>query len=149
MSYIYNYPTDPRTIQYSGTNPTETLALILFIVALGLIGYAIYAWILGRIFHKAGISKTIAWIPFYNNWKLLELGDQQGFWSILLFIPIINYVATVFLYIAQYRIGLKFGKAGWWVVLAIFIPFIWLILLAFDQSKWHKTIPAQPDSYKV
>jgi hypothetical protein len=67
---------------YGHANPAIVLSIFLFSIAFGLIVYAIYAWLLGRIFHKAGISKSTAWIPFYNVWKMLELGDQRGFWAI-------------------------------------------------------------------
>ena len=124
---------------YNHANPAIILSLFLFSIAFALIIYAVYAWLLGRIFNKAGISKTIAWIPFYNVWKMLELGDQRGFWAILTVVPFVNYIAAIFIFISQYKIGLKFGKEGWWVVLAIFVPIIWLALLAFDSSKWEAT----------
>lgn len=71
-------------------------------------------------------------------WKLLEIGGQQGFWAILSVIPIINIVSAVFMYIAMYHIGLRLGKSGVWVVLAIFCGVVWMAILAFDSSKWSK-----------
>lgn len=118
-------------------NPELTLSFILFVAAFVLIGYAISAWLLGRIFHKAGISKGIAWVPFYNTWTMLKLGDQPGYWAILVVVPIVQYVSLVFMYIAMYRIGLKFGKEGWWVVIGIFVPIVWYAVFAFDDSKWQ------------
>ena len=112
------------------------LIYILFITLI--IAYVLHAFLLGRIFKKAGVPQWIAWVPFYNTWKLLELGGQQGFWSILTIIPFVNYAAAVFIFIAMYRIGLKFGKDGAWVVLAIFLPTIWMAILAFDGSKWNQ-----------
>lgn len=100
------------------------------------ISYAIVAFLLGRIFKKAGLSQWPAWVPIYNNWKLLELGGQSGFWALLSLIPYVGFVTLVFTYIAMYHIGLKLGKAKWFVALAIFLPLIWLIWLAFDDSKW-------------
>jgi hypothetical protein len=46
------------------------------------------------------------------------------------------------MYIAMYKIGLKFGKEGWWVILAIFVPIVWIAILAFDSSKWNAEKPA-------
>jgi hypothetical protein len=43
------------------------------------------------------------------------------------------------LYIAQYRIGLKLGKPGAFVLLAIFLPLVWYVWLACDDSKWSET----------
>lgn len=126
---------------YSTTSSTELPAgviasLVLFGIAIFVIAYVIMALLLGRIFKKAGVDSWIAWVPFYNTWKTLELGGQQGFWAVLAIIPIVNYVAIVFLYIAMYKIGLKFGKESWFVLLAIFVPIVWYAWLALDSSKW-------------
>lgn len=90
-----------------------------------------------RIFKKAGTQPWAAWVPVYNNWKLLEIGGQHGFWAILSFIPIVNIVAAVYVIIAMYNIGLKLGKGGAFVVLALFLPIVWLIWLAVDGSTWN------------
>ena len=90
-----------------------------------------------QIFKKAGVKPWIAWVPFYNNWKLLELGGQQGFWAVLAIVPFVNIVAAIFLYIAMFHVGKKFGKDGAFVLLAIFLPFVWLIWLAVDKSKFN------------
>jgi uncharacterized membrane protein YoaK (UPF0700 family) len=149
MSFIsqfaeYTYSSDIYS-SYS-TSPSAELsagAVALFVL-LGLvffvIAYVIMALLLGRIFKKAGIASWIAWVPFYGTWKMLELGGQQGFWAVLAIVPIVNYVAIVFLYIAMYRIGLKFGKESWFVLLAIFVPIVWYAWLALDNSKWSVKI---------
>lgn len=108
--------------------------IAVLVVWLGV--YALYAYMLSRIFKKAGIAQWIAWVPFYSLWKLLQLGGQGGYWSLFVFIPFANIVAAVFLYIAQYHIALKLGKEGWWVLIAIFAPIVWFAILAFDSSKW-------------
>lgn len=111
-------------------------AVFLFIIVIALTSYVITSWLLGRIFKKAGVKQWIAWVPIYNVWKLLELGNQQGFWAVLAIIPPVNIISAVFTYIAMYHIGKKLGKEDWFVILAIFLPIIWLIWLAFDDSKW-------------
>ena len=129
---------------YSTYTPEEaaTVAVVggmffIFALFIGLIAYAVHAFLLGRIFKKAGVEQWIAWVPFYNGWKLLEIGGQQGFWAVLAIIPFVNFVSLIFMYIAMYNIGLKLQKEGWFVILAIFIPLVWFIWLAFDDSKWQ------------
>lgn len=112
---------------------------LIFALMLAAVGYALYAFFLGRIFKKAGIDQWVAWVPFYNSWKMLEIGGQQGFWAVLTIIPFVNIVSAVFMYIAMYNIGLKLQKEGWFVVLAIFLPAVWVIWLAFDSSKWDES----------
>ena len=112
---------------------------VLVSLLIGIAFYVVFAIFLGKIFKKAGVPSWIAWVPFYNTWKLLEIGGQQGFWSVLAIIPVVNYVSAVFVYIAMYHIGLKLGKSGAFVVLGIFLPLVWVIWLAVDGSKWNDT----------
>lgn len=127
-----------RGMHYFDVHPELLLSFLLFLIAFVLIAYAVKSWFLGRIFAKAGISRALAWVPVYNNWLLLKMGDQPGFWSILMVIPYVQYVAVIFLYIAMYRVTLKFNKEGWWVVFAILLPIVWYGVLAFDDSKWNE-----------
>ena len=78
---------------------------------------------------------------------MLELGNQPGWWVLLSFIPFVNIAAVIFMYIAMYHIGLKLQKEGWFVLLAIFVPIVWLIWLALDKSTWEgreAVAPEQP-----
>lgn len=112
-------------------------SFMLAISVLSIVAYVIHSWLLGRIFKKAGIKQWIAWVPIYNTWKMLEMGDQKGFWSLLMLIPGINIASLIFMYISMYHIGRKFGKEDWLIVLAILLPTVWLIVLAFDKSPWN------------
>lgn len=135
---------EPRMINYDYSQtvaaevaPAFIAAAILFTVLALAVVYALHAFLLSRIFKKAGLAQWIAWVPFYSTWKFLELGGQPGFWAVFLFISPLNIVTAIFTYIAMYHIGLKLGKDGAWVVLGIFLPTVWLAILAFDNSKWH------------
>lgn len=119
--------------------------VFMFLIVFALISYAVTAWLLGRIFKKAGVPQWAAWVPIYNGWKLLEIGGQQGFWAVLALIPFVNIVSLIFMYIAMYHIGKKLGKEDWFVVLAIFVPLVWMIWLAFDDSKWPARKTAATD----
>jgi hypothetical protein len=118
-----------------------TLFAITFVFTIVATVYVITALLLSRIFKKAGIEGWKAWVPIYNNWILLELGGQKGFWAVLTLIPFVNVVSAVFMIIAMYHIGLKFGKEGAFVLLAIFVPLVWYIWLAVDDSKWKGPRP--------
>lgn len=123
------------------------LFMILFALIAAAVAYVATALLLGRIFKKAGVESWKAWVPVYNSWVLLELGEQKGYWAVLALVPIVNIVAMVFTYIAMYRIGLSFGKDGAFVLLAIFLPLVWYIWLAFDNSTWkgpHQATTSQP-----
>ncbi len=110
--------------------------MIFFMLFIGIVAYIVTALFLSRIFKKAGVEGWKAWVPVYNSWVLLELGGQKGYWAVLALIPIVNIVSAVFMYIAMYHIGLNFGKDGAFVLLAIFLPIVWMIWLAVDKSTW-------------
>lgn len=128
------YNTTPQMSE--GEAAAITGGFMLFFLIAGIIGYVINAFLLSRIFKKAGVEEWKAWVPIYNSWIMLELGGQKGFWAVLMLVPIVNLVALVFFIIAEYEIGLKFGKSGAFVLLAIFLPIVWLAWLAFDSSRW-------------
>ena len=116
-------------------------ALFIFIsFILTVVVYVIAAIFLGKIFKKAGLASWPAWVPIYNTWKLLEIGGQQGFWAAIAIIPYVNIVSAVFMYISMYHIGLKLGKSGAFLLLAIFLPLVWLIWLAVDKSVWNDSL---------
>ena len=133
--YEYNYTyTTPAPTADSAAVLAVVMGFLFFFLLFAVVSYAVTAWLLGRIFKKAGVEQWIAWVPIYNNWKLLEIGGQQGFWAVLAIIPFVNIVAAIFTYIAMYHIGKKLGKEDWFIVLAIFLPLVWLVWLAFDDS---------------
>ena len=151
-----------ETITVQGTNLTESeiavaLAVIIpfligmffFIALIALASYIVSALCLMSIFKKAGQDAWPAWVPVYNTWKTLEIGGQKGFWSVLFFVPIVNIVAAVYYYIAQYHIGLRLGKSGAFLLWAIFLPIVWYIWLAVDKSTWNESaaeVQGQPET---
>lgn len=143
----YEYPDYSNTSNGTGDDAMTTaliLGIFAFSVLVGIILYAVVAFCLSKIFKKAGVKPWIAWVPVYNYWKMLEIGGQQGFWAVLSIIPIVNYVSAVFIYIAMYHIGKKLDKEGWFVLLAIFVPYVWFIWLAADKSKWNDKASSAP-----
>lgn len=141
MDESYLYSTDGSYYYTSTSDPAAAAAALAVIMAILLpiiiISYVVHALFLGMIFKKAGQPAWQAWVPFLNVWKTFEIGDQKGWLSLLYLIPFVNLVAVVIQYIAMYKIGLKLQKEGWFVLLAIFIPTVWLIWLAVDKSTWE------------
>jgi len=90
-----------------------------------------------QIFKKAGVKPYIAWIPFYNTWKFLEIGGQNGAYIFFSLIPFVgSFIYAIFAFIAAYRIGKNLGKSGAFLLLNIFLFPVWYIWLAVDKSKW-------------
>ena len=122
------------------------MTMIVFGLFFVVVAYVVNAFLLSRIFKKAGVEQWKAWVPVYSTWVMYELGDQQGFWAVLMFVPIVNIVAAIFMFIAMYNIGLKLGKEGAFVLLAIFLPIVWFIWLAVDSSTWKDKKTVAPNN---
>ena len=142
-SYNYEYSTGSTSSELT-TGQAEAIGaffiafLGLFII-LSIASYVIMSLSFMKIFKKAGIEGWAAWVPILNTWKLLEIGGKPGYWAVLALIPVVNIVSAVFMYISMYNIGLKLQKSGAFVVLAIFLPYVWAIWLAFDKSTWNES----------
>jgi len=109
--------------------------------------YALYSWLVSRVFRKADIPAWKAWVPVYNLWVFLELGGQPGWIAILGVIPGASIVTTVFMCIAAYNVGLAFAKEGAWVVMFIFLPWLWLGFVGLDSSRWEPWRSPVPPVY--
>ena len=139
MDYTYTYTSSGIDSSTSAAGLGLFVGAMLIFWIIFIIGaYVISSFLMSRIFKKAGVKQSIAWIPIYNAWKMLELGNQQGFWAVLALVPLVNIASMIFLYIAMYNIGKKFGKEDWFIIIAILIPIVWFVWLAFDDSKFNK-----------
>ena len=121
----------------SPSDYNDALAIIVAVYAVtigltlvfSLAYYVVMSIALMSFFRKVGVEPWIAWVPYYNYWKWLEVGGQPGWYSLLSLTGIGAYVTLVFLYIGMYRTGLAFGKSGAFLVLGIFLPFVWAFIL--------------------
>lgn len=114
-----------------------------------LINYVIQAFLLSMFFKKVGIEQWRGWVPVYNLWVFLELGNQKGIFSLLVigaYIPAIGFIfslaSTVFSALAAANIGPRINKPGvGWIILYIFLSPIWLAIAAFDKDRWYGPLP--------
>jgi hypothetical protein len=105
-----------------------------------LVGYVYYGFALMGIFGKAGLQKWQAWVPFFNTWRLLQLGGQKGWWVLINLIPVVgSLLFLIFLIIAGVNIQTAFGKPGVFYLLALLLTPVWYGILAWDSSIWKPT----------
>ena len=140
---MYNYNSD-YSYGYSHNTEADTIAgmsiafLLVFVLVAAIIGYVISSLLYMLIFKKAGIDAKKAWIPFYNRWIFFELGGQEGWKSLLTFVPYVGLViALVFEVLAVIEISKKLDKSPAWSVLFIFAAPIWFLILGLDSSRWN------------
>jgi hypothetical protein len=119
-------------------NSGATVALLLliygsilaYLLILLLVEYVLYGIALSLFFRKVGVEGWIAWVPYYRYWKWLEVEGQPGAYALFAIVPSLRIVTSVFLYIGMWRTGKAFGKDAGMLVLGIFLPFVWLFVLA-------------------
>jgi hypothetical protein len=126
-----------------GTGAVLAIFLTVYAIAFGValvIGLAIYV-VSGiafmKLFRKVGVEPWAAWVPFFNYWRLLELGGQEGWLAVLAIVPFGSYVSAVFTAIAAHKVGTAFRNDGGWTVLFIFFPYVWAWLLANDPAPYE------------
>jgi len=99
----------------------------LLIVATAILAIASY-WVL---FTKAGKPGWAAIIPIYNMIVMLEIAQKPTWWLVLMLLPgiqLIWIIWTLNLFVK------RFGKSSGYTVGIIFLPFIFLPLLAFSKN---------------
>ena len=112
--------------------------LLVFVLVVAIIGYVISSLLYMLIFKKAGIDTKKAWIPFYNKWIFFELGGQEGWKSLLTFVPYVGLIISfVFEVLAVIEISKKLDKSPAWSLLFIFAAPIWFLILGLDSSRWN------------
>ena len=121
------------------------LSFLVITLVLTIIGYAISSLLYMLIFKKAGIDAKKAWIPFYNKWIFFELGGQEGWKSLLAFIPYVGVIISfVFEVLAVIEISKKLGKSPYFAILYPFgilsfgiASLVWFLILGLDSSRWN------------
>ena len=120
---------------------TIYLVVIAAVVVIALVWYVLTALAFMRFFEKVGLPAWTAWVPFYNTWKLLEVGGQPGWISLLRLLGSAGGIVTlVFEIIGMHRIGIAFRKPTSWVVLGVFLPFVWAYLLGRPEEVYDPSL---------
>jgi hypothetical protein len=96
-----------------------------------------------KVFTKAGKPGWAAIVPIYNMIVILEIVGKPIWWILLFFIPLVNLVIAILVYIA---LAEKFGKsAGFGVGLAL-LGVIFFPILGFGEAKYLPGTQAAPGS---
>jgi len=100
-------------------------------------GLAVYVWLaltLYIIASKTGTSNAwLAWIPIANLYLMCKVAGHSGWWTILFFVPLVNIVVGVIMWMGIARAR---NQPSWLGILMI-IPIVNLIIpgvLAFTRG---------------
>ncbi len=133
--------------------------LFLIVAALGFTFIVVLTIVaIWRVFEKAGKPGWAVFVPFYNAWILAEVGDQSGWWGIVLTLSIFRYgdlngnnrtlQNLVFLFtligIAIYikislNVAKNFNQSNSFGIFLALIPIVGYPMLAFGPSPYKHT----------
>jgi len=105
-----------------------TYSIILLIVCIFAI---VCMW---KIFTKAGRPGWASLIPIYNMYVYFDIAWGNGLFFLLTFVPFVNFVVAI---IQNVKLAQVFGKGGGFAVGLIFLPIIFLPILAFGSSTYR------------
>ena len=136
--YSYGYRGYSHNVGADAVFGISILSLLTIALVAAIAGYVISSLLYMLIFKKAGIDTKKAWIPFYNRWIFFELGGQEGWKSLLTFIPYVGIVISLIFEIAAVaEISKKLDKPPYWAILFLFAAPIWFLILGLNSSRWN------------
>ena len=114
--------------------------LIMFIIcSMIAILQIIITW---KVFTKMGLDGWKSLIPFYNTYVLCEKVFGNGLYMLCLFaaaIPVVGEILLLlFIIIMNIRLAKSFGKDTAFVVGLIFLPTIFMGILAFGNAQYQQ-----------
>ena len=120
---------DSLTSATQQMSPAMMIVSIICSVVVLVVGIAA-AW---KIFTKAGKPGWHAIIPFLNMYDLFEICWGKGILFLLMLIPGVNLVISIILSVKEAK---SFGKGTGFAIGLIFLPFIFLLILAFGSAQY-------------
>ncbi len=106
--------------------PTGVIVFYLLIVILLIASM----W---KIYTKAGKPGWAAIVPIYNYVVLLDIVGKPVWWIVLLFIPLVNFIVAI---MVINLLSKSFGKGVGFTIGMIFLPFIFIPMLAFGDAQY-------------
>ena len=121
----------------SGTSTAyETGVLVggtLFVFFIYLAAMVLYHAMYWRVFTKAGRPGWASLIPLYNSYCLMKMAGKPGWWLFLMWIPLINLVASI-LWVVDF--SRSFGQDIGFAVGLFLLPFVFVFILAFSDMRY-------------
>ena len=130
--------TDDLSNQQPQVNPVASAmggVIGLLFVIIGIVSM----W---KLFTKAGQPGWASIIPIYNLYILCKISGKPGWWLILMFIPFVNFIILILLFLGLAK---SFGKGAGFGLGLVFLGIIFLPILAFGDARYQgPTPPALP-----
>lgn len=95
-----------------------------------------------KVYEKAGKPGWAAIVPIYNIIVLLEIVKKPTWWVLLFFIPLVNLVIAIIVYI---ELAKAFGKDTGFAIGLLLLGFIFFPILGFGDAKYQDASVPQND----
>jgi Na+/melibiose symporter-like transporter len=112
---------------------SEIVLIALFLMVFT-IPFVVAIWLL---FEKANQEGWKSLIPIYNVYILIKIARKPTYWLLLLFIPFVNIIFTIWIW---NRIAKAFGKDEVFTIGIILLGIIFIPILAFGSSTYNPTL---------
>lgn len=118
------------TFDSTGTLGTAIIIVSLITLAVSII-FIVANW---KILEKTGEPGWKCLIPVYNMYILSKIVFGSGWWFLLMFIPVVNFVFYILLIVF---LGKAFDKSAGFCVGLVFLSAIFFPILAFGGSEYY------------
>ena len=123
MSYEYY---DDSSMMMAGAAGTVTMVLSLALMVFSIV----CMW---KLYAKAGQPGWASIVPFYNLYIYFKMTMRSGWMFLLLLIPLVNVVISL---MVVFRLAKVFGKGVGYGFGILFLPIIFLPMLAFGSARY-------------
>src|SRR5262249_5142191 len=89
---------------------------------------------LWRLFSKAGAPGWASLVPLYNIYVLTRIAGKPGWWTVLQFIPLVNFIVGILICLGLAK---NFGRGSGFAMGLMFLGFIFVPILAFGDSQYE------------
>jgi len=126
---------DAANAAAAGGGIAAALAGLLVSLIFGLVIYVVAAFILGKVFVKAGQPMWAAFVPIYNIYILTtQILGRPWWWILLLLLPIVDIVILIILMI---DLAKAFGKDIGFAIGLILLSIIFMAILGFGDAQYQ------------
>ncbi len=87
-----------------------------------------------KVYTKAGQPGWAAIVPIYNLYVLLQIVGRPGWWLLLMFIPIINIIVALIVYL---DLAKSFDRSSLFGLGLFFLGFIFYPILGFGDARYR------------
>lgn len=88
-----------------------------------------------KIYSKAGQPGWAVLVPIYNMIVLLNIVRKPVWWILLMLIPFVSFIIVILIYLELAKV---YGKSTGFGLGIIFLPIIFLPMLAFGDAQYVK-----------